>query len=347
MRINRWISLGFVAAVSAAGCGDDDDAMSSPGGAGAPAGGSSGQAGSPGDAGGPGAAGAGDGAVDPDTAPEALVDRFSEEAGMLFVRSDDNGLPEAGDPVDFDQPPFITRGLGPAGELIWYYNFDVQRSEPAPIYVLVREGEDTPVEGQLNVVGVVPGDADYNDFWDVMLVTVEEDYVANTVTSVGDIMEHDYAVEEAGMLVNCPIVPNESTAELRFGDDEDAGLTRGWYDGEVVYYFNFAEAEIEETANGTVPTSPIFVTFNVNPAEDDPDSGPVSGFVTEDEEPDGQTHNVAASLPGDADYSPLWSVSIYDNADFDSVSDLSSALDAAPVGPGPLVNCPIVSVEEP
>jgi hypothetical protein len=57
--------------------------------------------------------------------------------------------------------------------------------------------------------------------------------------------------------------------------------------------------------------------------------------------------NVAASLPGDADYSPLWSVTIYDNADFDSVSDLSSALDAAPVGPGPLVNCPIVSVEEP
>jgi len=39
---------------------------------------------------------------------------------MLQVRSDANDLPEAGEPVDFDQPPFVTHGLGPAGET--HYN---------------------------------------------------------------------------------------------------------------------------------------------------------------------------------------------------------------------------------
>ena len=45
-----------------------------------------------------------------------------------------------------------------------------------------------------------------------------------------------------------------------------------------------------------------------------------------------QTHNVVDALPGDADYSPLWDVDVYDNAGFDSVHDLASA-QMAPVLP--------------
>ena len=106
--------------------------------------------------------------VDPDTTERESIDRFSMEAGHLFVRDSQNGLPEANVPIDFDKPPFITDGFGPDGELISYYNFDVQSTEPAPIYVLFRDGESMPVASQLNIVDDIPGDSDYNDFWRVI-----------------------------------------------------------------------------------------------------------------------------------------------------------------------------------
>jgi len=57
-----------------------------------------------------------------------------------------------------------------------------------------------------------------------------------------------------------------------------------------------------------------------------------------------QTHNVTATVPGDAAYSPLWDVNIYDNADFESVSDLGPATDADILASGAVhVNCPVVS----
>ena len=93
-----------------------------------------------------------------------------------------------------------------------------------------------------------------------------------------------------------------------------------------------------------MPTSDIFVSFNINP--DQTGGGPPSGFKTEDGTPTGQTHNVPETIPFDAAYSPLWDVQIYDNADFDLVEDLSTAqmanimaTDAA------IVNCPIVVLQ--
>lgn len=282
--------------------------------------------------------------LDPDDAPVAGVDRFSSDAGNLFVRTDANGLPGPNEPIDFDQAPFITQGLGPAGEVVRYYNFDVMPEAPAPIFVLFREGEDEPVDGQLNIVDVKPGDAGYSDFWLVTKVTVPSDYVANTATSLEDLQDAGYAMETTDMIVNCPIVPEGSTADLRYGDGA-SGLVRGWYDDSVVFYFDFSEKEggLHTTSDGLVPTSPIYVAFNINPGEDG--GGPPSGFMTE--APDSpQTHNVAATIPTDADYSPFWLVNAYDNADFDMVMDLMSAEQATILGAGvALVNCPIVSVE--
>src|SRR5690606_32247092 len=104
-------------------------------------------------------------------------------------------------------------------------------------------------------------------------------------------------------------------------------------------YFTFEEAGL---SGESVPLSPIYVTFNVNPDEDG--GGPASGFVTEPDS--GQTHNVVATLPDDEGYSPLWFVNVYDNAAFDDVSDLQSAMDADQLAQGVAsVNCPIVSVE--
>jgi hypothetical protein len=284
--------------------------------------------------------------LDPDTAPKVAVDRFSADSGTLFVRTADNGLPEADAPIDFDQAPFITQGLGPDGEVVRYYNFDVMPTESAPIFALFREGEDAPVSGQLNIIGVIPGDDGYNDFWHVHKVTVPEDYVANTLTNVEDVMASGYAIERTNLVVNCPVVPDGSTADLRLGGGA-SGLVRGWYRDEVVTYFEFGEktliVEPPPSGHPTVPTSPIYVSFNVNPDENDPSSGPASGFKMETGSP--QTHNVVATVPSDDDYSPLWAVHILDNADFDTVMDLASATAADLLAVGPSVNCPIVDVQ--
>jgi len=280
--------------------------------------------------------------ADPDTAKDVSIDRFSMEAGHLMVRDESNGLPGPNEPIDFDVEPFITKGLGPDGELISYYNFDVQPTEPAPIYVLFHEGEETPVQDQMNIIDMIPGDEGYNDFWEVQKVTVPMDYVANTVTSYSQIMDAGYTIEETTKLVNCPVVPFGSTATLRLGD-ESPELTVGWYKGMTVYYFNFLENDLMTNESDMVPTSPIYVTFNINP--DMEGGGPGSGFVTDTAT--GRTHNVTATLPDDASYSPLWWVSVYDNADYDNVGDLASAQAANILAAGVAnVNCPVVKIEE-
>ena len=277
----------------------------------------------------------------PDTAPRVSVDRFSAGAGNLFVRTSSNGLPAANAPIDFDQGPFITHGFGPNGERVSYYNFDIQPVAPAPIFVLFRTGETTPVAGQLSIIDVIPGDQGYNDFWQVVRVTVPADYVANTATSLADLVAAGYAMQQTNDIVNCPVVPDGSTADLRQGG-EMAGLIHGWYKNQVVFYFSFDERALQTTAQGEVPLSPIYVSFHINP--DQPGGGPPSGFKTETGSD--QTHNVVATLPSQASYSPLWAVNVYDNGAFDSVGDLASA-EAAPLlaaGAG-LVNCPVVRIQ--
>jgi hypothetical protein len=280
-----------------------------------------------------------DGPTDPADAPRTEIDRFSDDAGTLHVRSENGDLPGPDEPIDFDES-FFVNGFGPDGESVRYYDFDVQPTAPAPIYAFFRE-DGSAVEGQLNIIDAVPGDDGYNDFWHVHKVTVPEDYEANTVTSVAGLGDAGYDIEVTSTIKNCPVVPEGSTASERHGDG-DGELVDGWYDGHVVSYFVFDADTQEATSDSSVPLSPIYVTFNENPGEDG--GGPASGFLTE--EMSDQTHNVVATLPGDEAYSPLWMVNIYDNADFDSVSDLDSAADAEILASGAAnVNCPVVSVE--
>ena len=73
--------------------------------------------------------------------------------------------PAAGAAVDVDAGPMRTQGLGPDGELVSYYNVDVQPSTPADIDVLFAAGASAPIAGQLNIIDVLPGDDGYSDFW--------------------------------------------------------------------------------------------------------------------------------------------------------------------------------------
>ncbi|PLX21189.1 MAG: hypothetical protein C0597_03665 [Marinilabiliales bacterium] len=283
-----------------------------------------------------------EGPKNPETAEIVSVDRFSDAAATLMKRSENANLPEANEPVNFDLGDFITQGYGPDGKVVKYYNFDVQKLAPAPIYTLYKEGSESPVADQLNVIDVIPGETGYNDFWVVYKVIVPEDYVANTVSSYDDILDKGYEIEYTKTLVNCPIVPQGSTASLRLGN-ESTSIDRGWYKDKIVYYFTFMEAELQTNSAGLNPISPIYVTFNINPDDMNPESGPASGVVTETGSL--QTHGVVATVPGDADYSPLWSVYVYDNADFDSVDNLQTAQAANILAEGVMyVNCPIVYV---
>jgi hypothetical protein len=277
-------------------------------------------------------------AKDPATAAKVSVDRFSDQAATLMKRSATPALPAANTPVNFDAgEPFITAGLGPRGEHVRYYNFDVQPTTPAPIYAFFRAG-GIAVDGQLNVVDVVPGDPGYNDFWQVHKVTVPSSYVPNSVTSLAEITAAGFAIEPTQMLVNCPVVPDGSMAKLRFSGD-GSSLHSGWYKGMVVKYFTFDEKAL---GGATVPVAPIFVTFNVNP--DKQGGGPGSGFVTEPGS--AQTHNVVTVLPADTGYSPLWSVDVYDDSAFATVTNLPTAQAAPQLGSGVAsVNCPIVEVK--
>jgi len=277
---------------------------------------------------------------DPNTAEVVSIDRFSATAGHLQVRTATNGLPAANAPIDFDKSPFITRGLTNSGQKVDYYNFDIQPTVPAPIWVLFKEGESTPVAGN-NIVDVIPGDSSYNDFWQVYKVTVPANYVTNTITSYQEILAAQYPITKTNDLVNCPVVPNGSTATKRFSN-ESTGLTQGWYKGKVVYYFNFSEKAISVTSTGNVPLVPIYVSFNINPNL--PNGGPGSGFKTEAGST--QTHNVISTIPSDPAYSPLWTVKVYDNAAFNNVMDLQSATTAPLlVNDAGSVNCPVISIQ--
>jgi hypothetical protein len=275
--------------------------------------------------------------LDPDKAPIASVDRFSDKAAHLQLRTPDNGIPGPNQPVDFDSGPFITQGLSPtSGKPVRYYNFDVQTTTPAPVYVLYREGEDKPVAGQLDIIDTLPGEKGYNDFRQVWKVTVPKGYAANTIADAATVLSAGYKTEKTNTLRNMPVVPDKSTAKARL-KGERAALQRAWYQGQVAKFFSFDEAPL---SGSNVPLSPIYVTFNVNP--DQPNGGPGSGFKAEAGSE--QTHNVPATLPGDAGYSPLWLVAVYDNANWPEVKDLKTALKAKVLAPGAAtVNCPIVS----
>ena len=278
--------------------------------------------------------------IDPDQAPIAAVDRFSDKAAHLQLRTPENHLPGPNEPVDFDTGPFVTQGLSPTtGKPVRYYNFDVQGTAPAPVYVLYHEGDDKPVEGQLDIIDTLPGETGYNDFRQVWKVSVPKDYVSNSITDAGTLRRRRLPDATDDTLRNMPVVPDKSKASMRL-KGESAELHRAWYGGKVAKFFSFDEAPLS-AAGGNVPLSPIYVTFNVNPGQ--PNGGPASGFHTEPNSP--QTHNVPFTLPGDAGYSPLWLVAVYDNADFPSVRDRATALKAKVLAPGvATVNCPIVFI---
>jgi len=99
--------------------------------------------------------------------------------------------------------------------MVYYFDFGANSGsmgsvvDKAPIYVFFDINGDH-VDGQMNVIDVLPGDMGYSDLWHVHKVIVGFDYDANSLSSVDEIMSAvsagDATIEETNLLVNCPIV---------------------------------------------------------------------------------------------------------------------------------------------
>ena len=96
------------------------------------------------------------------------------------------------------------------GQKVYYFDYGMNPDIKAPIFALITgmdaDGNPMFVDGQKNIIDVKPGDDGYSDFWHVHLVTVPEGYVANTFTSVADVMASGYPITETDILVNCPVI---------------------------------------------------------------------------------------------------------------------------------------------
>lgn len=277
--------------------------------------------------------------------PIVAIDRFSDDMGTFFRRSDNPDLPAPNEPIDFDSPRFLKRGFGPNGEIISFYNFDVRPKTPGVVYQLVDRRGDV-INGQLLIYDRIPGQVDYSDFWQLHRVGIQDrNYRANSFDSAAELLAAGLEITPTEQVLNHVMVPLGSSARLRI----DAGARRssfdGWYDGRIVKYLQFenpqSSAQIDFGA-GQINTPQMYAFFDNNRDERDGFAEDLQGATT---------HNVVTRLPGDEGYSPLWVLQIFTIDAFSRVFDLASALDQAKneenvikLGRLIYVNAPIVGV---
>jgi hypothetical protein len=216
------------------------------------------------------------------------------------------------------------------GSEVKYYDFGANTKlasgsvvATAPIYVFITgmNADGTPAfaQGQHNIIDVKPGDAGYSDLWQVMMVTVGDDYEADSIRSKADVDASGLQVTTTQMFVNCPVVPEGTTLE---GGE---ALVQGWYKGDEVLYPDFG-------ANPAVAL-PIWVLITGLDAQGDPE------FVA------GQM-NVIDSVPSDEGYSAFWRVNMVTVPAGYQPNSLTSASDVISAGyniaeTDMVVNCPV------
>jgi len=255
--------------------------------------------------------------------PVVEVDRFSDEMGSFFRRTDNPDLPAPNEPIDFDLPQFLLRGFGPNGEAVTFYHFDMRPQEPGTVYEFFdRRGER--IVGQLPVFDRIPGDSGYSDFWQVHQVRVQDlEYRVNSLHAAEDVLASGWEIEASDEVANYVIVPFGSRASRRFDAATPVRALDGWYAGQITKYLVFENPQSTaqvDFGSGQINTPQMYAFFDNNRDEKD-------GFAL-DPETQG-THNVVTRLPGEEGYSPLWVLQVFTLSAFERVLDLASALDQA------------------
>jgi hypothetical protein len=198
----------------------------------------------------------------------------------------------------------------------------------APIYVFIHgmkpDGKPDFVQGQHNIVDVLPGEAGYSDLWQVMLVTVPSSYTPDSIKSKADLDAAKLPITATQMFVNCPIVPAGTTLE------GGKSLTQGWAKGTQVFYPDFGE-----NTNAAIPIW-VFITGV--------DANGKPQFV------EGQ-HNIIDAVPSDPGYSALWRVNTVKVPAGYKPDSIRSAADVRASGfeitqTNTIVNCPVTTVSD-
>jgi hypothetical protein len=95
------------------------------------------------------------------------------------------------------------------GEEVFYPDFGANPPVAIPIWAFITgmdaSGDPQFVDGQMNIIDAVPGDAAYSAFWRVSMVTVPEDYEANSITSADAVRASGHDIAETDIVVNCPV----------------------------------------------------------------------------------------------------------------------------------------------
>ena len=95
------------------------------------------------------------------------------------------------------------------GDEVFYPDFGPNPPVAIPIWAFITgmdaSGNPQFVEGQMNIIDSVPGDAAYSAFWRVSMVMVPEDYEANSLTSADAVRASGHEITETDIVVNCPV----------------------------------------------------------------------------------------------------------------------------------------------
>jgi hypothetical protein len=95
------------------------------------------------------------------------------------------------------------------GEAVFYPDFGANAPVAIPIWAFITgmdaDGNPQFVEGQMNIIDAVPGDAAYSAFWRVNLVMVGDGYEANTYQSADAVRAAGMEIAETDIVVNCPV----------------------------------------------------------------------------------------------------------------------------------------------
>ena len=284
----------------------------------------------------------------PDYIPIAQIDRFSDQAGYIFRRSERPDLPGPGEPIDFDEDRFFFRGFGPDGERIQFYNFDIRSPVPPPVYIFVNR-RDEPIDGQLPIFDLLPGEDGHSDLWHIHFVYIEDgNYKPNSLTSHQGVLDGGYEVTPAEEVMNGVMVPPGSRASRRFDPTVPSAPLDGWYRGQIVKYLLFENPNSSSSVafGGEKIDSAEMYAFLEN------DRNFLDGFARDPEDPQRSTHNVVTRLPGtEADYAPLWLLRVLKLNAFEQVSNSINATQQVPENLHSLdeeqlkLNAPIVGME--
>ena len=143
------------------------------------------------------------------------------------------------------------------GQMVFYPDYGPNPDITAPIYVLITgtDGEGNPqfVQGQNNIIDVVPGDEGYSDFWRVNLVTVPQDYVPNTFKSAAGVQASGYPINMTDIVVNCPVVSVDTAMPAVTIGSPSEGATLSPGDSQVsisVSNFNIVDKLGQDTVAG-------------------------------------------------------------------------------------------------